>query len=318
MPREDKKKPAVNVSAVVFVSLVLLSFLFLFFSARSFIVDFKDTGLVVFSGIRNGMHTLGSFFSGTVLSIKELADLKKEYAELLAHVERYEQMGRSAVDIMQENQRLREQLSFSETLNYKHIAAEIVGRDPDNLYQALVINKGRRAGVKDNMPVIAYQNGVQGLVGKISEAAEFESFVVPVYEINSFVPARVASSRYEGIVGGQGKPDAPLLMRFIQKSAGTELSYGDGILTSGMGRIYPAGISIGSISLVREQDYELSISIELEHTIDFSRLEHVFVVSVESEGSLDGAADGSPDGELQDGVIKDVDGVKKVLDEGAR
>jgi len=42
--------------------------------------------------------------------------------------------------------RLKEQLGFSQSLNYRHIPAKLIGRDPDNLYSALVINKGSRAG----------------------------------------------------------------------------------------------------------------------------------------------------------------------------
>jgi rod shape-determining protein MreC len=261
---------------------MLVSFSMLLFSTRSFIVNFKDMGLSVFSGVRGGIYEVSSFVSRAVLSIRELAGLRREYAELSGRVARYEQLERSAAEIGQENARLREQLGFSGTIRYRHIPAEFIGRDPDNLFSALVINKGIHSGVKKNMAVIAWQNGAQGLVGKVVQTGQFESLVMPLYDPGSFVSSRLAVSRYEGIVEGQGSPEVPLLMRFIQKRARNEINYGDMIVTSGLGGVYPAGINIGRVIRVHYQEYEISMEVELEPLIDYSMLEYVFVIDAES------------------------------------
>jgi rod shape-determining protein MreC len=278
MDEDKKQKSHITADAYVFIVLTLVSFLILYFSNSSFVVDFKDVGLSFFSGFRNGIHEVSSFVSRTVLSVRELATLRREYAELVDRIARYEELERNAAEIRQENRRLREQLGFSESLGYKHIAAELIGRDPDNLFSAFVINKGKQAGVVNNMPVIAYQNGVQGLVGKVIQAGQFESLVMPLYDVSSFVASRLSELRYEGIVEGQGSPDIPLLMRFIQKRARDEISFGDIIITSGMGGVYPPGITVGRVNRVLYQEYEISMEVELESVIDFSRLEYVFVI----------------------------------------
>ncbi|MDR1030908.1 MAG: rod shape-determining protein MreC [Treponema sp.] len=284
MAEGKKPKGRFLAEAYVFVALTLISFLILYFSNTSIILNFKDLGLSAFSGIRIGIYEVSSFVSRTILSVGELATLRKEYAELTARMSRYEQLERSAAEIRQENRRLREQLGFSESLGYKHVPAEISGRDPDNLFSAFVINKGKQAGVGKDMPVIAYQNGIQGLVGQVLQAGEFESLVMPLYDISSFVASRFVELRYEGIVEGQGSPELPLLMRFIQKRARNEISQGDMIITSGMGRnsgrggVYPQGITLGRVSKVLYQDYEISMEVEVEPAIDFSRLEYVFVI----------------------------------------
>jgi rod shape-determining protein MreC len=231
--------------------------------------------------MRNGIHKVASAASGTVLAVQELAVLREEYAELTSRMARYEQIERSAAEIQMENQRLREQLDFVQTTAYKGIASEIIARDPDNLFSALVINKGTYHGISVNMPVIAYQDGTQGLVGKVIQAGKFESLIMPLYDASCFVSARLSASRYEGIVGGQGNQDAPLLMRFIQKRARSELNLGDVIISSSMGRIYPAGINIGRVSKIQYQEYELSMEVELAAAIDFSRLEYVFVINTD-------------------------------------
>jgi rod shape-determining protein MreC len=82
-------------------------------------------------------------------------------------------------------------------------------------------------------------------------------------------------------VEGQGNPELPLLMRFIQKRARDEISYGDIVITSGIGGqrgVYAPGITIGRVKRVLYQENEISMELELESAIDFSRLEHVFVI----------------------------------------
>jgi rod shape-determining protein MreC len=282
-----KQKGRFSADALVFLVLTLASFLTLYFSNSSFVVDFKDVGLSFFLGSRNVIHEVTSFVSRTVLSIGELANLRREYAELTNRMMRYEQLERSAAEIRQENRRLREQLDFSQSLGYKHIPAELIGRDPDNLFSAFVINKGSLAGVAVDMPVIAYQNGMQGLVGKVVQTAQFESMVMPLYDVSSYVSARLAELRFEGIVEGQGSPETPMLMRFINKRARNEISQGDVIITSGMGRVFPTGITIGRVGRILFQEYESSMEVELEPAIDFSRLEYIFVLDPSSVEMLE-------------------------------
>ncbi|GHT64200.1 cell shape-determining protein MreC [Spirochaetia bacterium] len=272
-------KTRINAASYVFIALALVSFSLLLFSTRSFVVDVKGAGLSFFSGIRGGIYEVSSLASRTVLSIRELATLRQEYAELTDRVTRYEQLERSSAEIRQENIRLREQLGFSQSLNYRHIPAEIIGRDPDNLFSALVINKGKHSGVENNMAVIAYQNGAQSLVGKVIQAGAFESLVMPLYDVSSFIAARLAISRYDGIVEGQGSPESPLRMRFIQKRARDDINYGDVIVSNGMGGVYPTGINIGRVSGILYQENEISMEVNLESAIDFSRLEYVFVIA---------------------------------------
>jgi rod shape-determining protein MreC len=277
-----KQRGRFRTDAYVFIALTLVSFVVLFFSTRSFMAGFKDFGLSLFSGLRGGIHEVSSVVSRTVLSVRELAALRRDYNELTEQLARYEQLERSAAEILQENSRLREQLGFSRTLRYRHIAAELTGKDPDNLFSAFVINRGSHSGVGVNMPVIAYQNGARGLVGKVIQAGVFESMVMPLYDVSSFVSSRLADSRYEGIVEGQGDPEMPLIMRFIRKQARDRINFGDVIVSSGLGGIYPPGINVGRVSKILYQENEISMEVELETTIDFLQLEYVFVIEPET------------------------------------
>jgi rod shape-determining protein MreC len=267
----------------VFAALMLVSFSLLLFSTRSLMMNIQDAGLSVFSGVRGRVDYLSSLVSQAFISVQELARLKSEYVELQERFARFERLERSAVEIYQENLRLREQLGFSESLSFRHIPAKLIGRDPDNLFSALVINKGRHSGVEKDMAVIAWQGGSQALVGKVIQARTFESLVMPLYDTSLSIAARFSSSRYDGIVEGQGDPENALRMRFIPKRARDEINYGDLIVSSGMGGIYPSGLNIGRVSGVSYREYEVSMEVELEPLIDFSRLEYVFVIEEKTD-----------------------------------
>ena len=276
--REKTHRGRLGLELYAFIALALISFLLLFFSSHNILIGAKNYGLSIFSGLRAVIYEASSAVNRTVLAIRELASLRREYAELAERIVRYEQLERSAAEIRQENFRLRELLGFSQDLRFLHIPAEIIGRDPNNLFSAFVINKGRRAGVEVNMPVIAYHNGVQGLVGRVVNAGAFESLVMPLYDVSCFVASRFSESRHEGIVEGQGLPEIPLLMRFIQRWARDDINIGDVVISSGMGGAFPAGINIGRVSRINYQRNELSMEVELDPSIDFSRLEYVFVL----------------------------------------
>ncbi|MCL2609538.1 MAG: rod shape-determining protein MreC [Treponema sp.] len=272
----------------VFLSLTLVSLAALVVSTRENL-DLRHTGFTILSGTRGAVDTVSSFVSSTVLAIGELAKLREEHDALLDRLARYEGLERTASEISQENQRLREQLGFADSVGVRNVPARIVARDPDNLFSAFVINKGRLAGLSRNMPVIAWQGGTQALVGKVIEARSFESLVLPLYDQDFSVSSRFATSRFEGIVEGQGGAEMALRMRFIPKRALEQISRGELVVSSGMGGIYPPDINIGRVSSIIYGAHEVSMEVEVLPLIDFARLEYVFVIqTIDREEPEDG------------------------------
>ena len=269
-----------SISELLLVVLVLASCIFLGFSSKSFVVNFKNVGFSIFSSVEKGVVTVTRGIRNTFTSAKELRKLKTDYDGLVAKLENYEQMQRSNADIRKENERLKEQLGFSIYMESKNIPCQIISRDLDNLYSYLTINKGSVNGIKKNMPVVAFQNGNQGLVGKIVEVGTFTSQIMPIYDLNCMVSSRIQNSREIGLVDGNGDPNEPLSMQYIRKRTLDSLHYGDIIVTSGENDNYMRDIPVGTISKITSIDYNSSLNIELTPIIDFSRLEVVFVVNM--------------------------------------
>lgn len=279
MATKNKTSFRFRFSEFLLIGLILLSSFLLAFSSGKFVLNFKQIGFSVLSTFEKGVHTVVDGVSNTVNAVSELRKLKKDYNELVIKLEHYEQMQRSNADITKENSRLKEQLDFSVSLEEKNIPAQIISRDLDNAFSYLTIDKGSVNGIKKNMPVIAYQNGNQGLVGKVIQVGTFTSQIMPIYNTNNIVSARIQNTRDLGLVNGLGSQDQPLLMQYIRKRVLEELSFGDIVVTSGENDNYMRDIPIGSISKITVLDYNSSLNIELTPIIDFSRLETVIVVN---------------------------------------
>jgi rod shape-determining protein MreC len=268
-----------KISEFFLILLILISGTMLSFSSGGFVLNFKKIGFSVISSIEKGSSYVVNGVKSGFSAVKELRQLKKEYNELVVKLENYEQMQRSNADIRKENERLKEQLDFATSLVEKNIPAQIISRNLDNAYSYITIDKGSVHGIKKNMPVLAFQNGNKGLVGKIIQVGTFTSQVIPIYNIDNIVSARIQNSRDLGLVKGLGSQDQPLVLEYIRKRVVDELSFGDVIVTSGENNNYMKDIPIGTISKITVLDYNSSLKIELTPIIDFARLENVVVVN---------------------------------------
>lgn len=264
----------------VLVILILGSGMMLAFSSGSFVVNFKTIGFTVFSTIQKEVHALSKGIVNMFTAGHELVKLRRDYDALVKKLENYEQMRRSNTGIRKENERLREQLKFSNSLEEKNYPAQIIARDTDNIDAYFTIDKGSSSGIKKNMPVIAYQDGNSGLVGKIIQVGKFTSIVMPVYNVNCTVSARIQNTRNIGLVSGKGNYEGTLSMKYIRKRVLPELHFGDVIVTSGENNNYMRDLPLGTISKISVTDYNSSLDIELLPIIDFSRIENVIVVNL--------------------------------------
>lgn len=270
----------------VFAVLLLFSGVMLAFSSGSFVINIQEVGFSLFTSMQKGVHVVTSTVSNTLNAVHELSRLKDENAILVEKLRNYEQMQRSNTEIRKENERLKEQLQFSSQLEQKNYVAQIIGRDPEQLYSGITINKGAKNGIKKNMPVVAVQNGTLGLVGKIVTVGAFTSQIMPVYDLKCSVSARIENTRDIGLVSGLGSAELPMTMRYIKKRVLDELHFGDIIVTSGETENYMRDIPIGSISKITVLDYDSSLDIEIMPIIDFARLENVIVTDLGSLNPL--------------------------------
>ena len=281
-----KRRSFLKLPEMVLAVLVFISSLQLGFSSGGFIINFKTIGFSCLSALQKGIHAVADGTSSAVTAVSKLARLQQEYDALTEKLKDYESLSRNNADIRKENERLREQLGLSQTITYRNIAAQIIGRDSDNIYSGITIDKGAMSGIRKNMPVIAIQNGSIGIVGKVVTVGLATSIVMPLYNSSCNISARIQNTRDLGLVTGSGSIDSPLSLEFIRKRMLQEIHFGDIVVTSGENGNYMRDIPIGSITKITVLDYDSSLQIEMEPIIDFSKLEMVFVVDQSAPNTI--------------------------------
>jgi rod shape-determining protein MreC len=270
-----------NKNGVTFTAILFLCLFLMLFSNRNVVLQPKKVGQSFFSVFQISVNAVGSWFTNTVTSIRELKRLRSELEEARNRLMEYERVSRDIAELRRENQELREQLGFARGLPFRYIAAEVIARDPTNQFSTIVVNRGSVQGMREGMPVIAFQGGLQGLVGRVVLVSLGTSMVQPITDPNSYVAARLQVSRFDGLVAGSQSGSGSLTMSYVKKLAVDEVQYGELVITSGMGQLFPEGIHIGRVREMIAKSYEASLELEVEPIVDFSRLEFVYVIDTE-------------------------------------
>jgi rod shape-determining protein MreC len=264
--------------SVSFVALILFSILLLLITSKSIELQPKRIGQGFISIFQKAVTGISDWVGNTVNSIGELKHTKKELEEYKEQLLVYERMSRESFLLKQEIQQLRKLLHFSQQTEYKNIASEVVARQPGNIFSLITLNKGEKDGVKRYMPVVAQNHGLTGLVGKVITVSNSSCTVIPLFNEDSYVAARLEKTRYEGIVNGEGEFSDLISMQHVNKIAIRDIQYGDIVVTSGLGKVFPKGIPIGRVRSIKSESAETSIGLKIEPLIDFSRLEFVLIL----------------------------------------
>lgn len=259
--------------------LAAASLLILSFSTGSIKEIRRGVGMTITGSVQRLISGIGQAVSGGIASIRGRKELYDQYVELAKRIEYYANLEREHADLKQENERLLRQLGYQESNPGTLIPARIIAKSPDSQYQRYTIDGGSADGIRKNMPVVAFQDGLEGVVGKVLEVGATTSAVVPLYDARLFIASRLARTRFEGLTGGQGTISDPLVMKYVGKLSSEEVQFGDLVVTSGLDSIYPPDIAVGRVKSVSMEEYQSSADILVDPVLDLGRLEFVFVVS---------------------------------------
>lgn len=142
-----------------------------------------------------------------------------------------------------ENERLRELLDSSVVFDQEIIAADVLAIETTPTSQQIVINKGSNQGTFVGQPVLdAY-----GVIGQVAFVGPFSSSALLVTDPNHALPVLVNRNGLRAIaVGGDGPQQ--LTLSFVSTNA--DIKVGDLLVTSGLGRRFPAGYPVGQVKEV--------------------------------------------------------------------
>ena len=169
-----------------------------------------------------------------------------------------------------ENIRLREFLGFDPPEEFEVVPVRIVSLGMSQYPIAAVINKGTNDSIDVNQPVV----NRFGLVGKVREVMPEFSTVQLLTDPSSAVSARIAESRQLGIV--RFEPMEGMILDNLPADA--KISKGDLIISSGLGGVYPSGLSIANVDSVLTVKGSIRKNVWLKPKVDFFEIEELYVL----------------------------------------
>jgi len=167
-----------------------------------------------------------------------------------------------------ENFRLRRLLELKETSASEYVVSRVVGRNDNLLRRALTLDAGSNDGIAPRMTVV----NERGLVGVISDVTPNFSIATLVTNVRFRASAKVQRTRVNGIIAWDGKD---LHLNNVAKTL--DVKPGDVVVTSEYSSTFPPNIRIGVVSSVEEMPGSLFRMIKVIPSVDFLRLEEVFI-----------------------------------------
>lgn len=178
-------------------------------------------------------------------------------------------------ELKSEVEELKKLNNLSSTLtDFNSLSAVVIERNKMYWFNSIVINKGSSSGIKKDMAVISSD----GLIGKINKVSKTTSEVklLTTNDKNEKISVMIKTSddTIYGIMNGY--QDNYLEITSVNKNINVDNN--SLVYTSGMGGIFPSGILIGKVAMVKEDKYNVSKLILVEPSSSFNNLKFVKVL----------------------------------------
>jgi len=263
--RSYKKRRSLVPTLIVIVLALVLAFTSPFY-IRSLSSVVLYPFQVVFTFGVNGFTSIPG-------SLMQLSNLAQENSQLKSEAKVLKTQLNLFAELEQENKQLKAVLNYKNSSPYglRLIPCQIIAKNTSPWFTVVEINKGVAQGIKVNQAAITEK----GLAGKVIETKALTSLVMLIIDPQFKVAAVDGSSRDVGIVVGQSSNY--LLMKYVG-AAGT-INKDDQIITSQMSALFPAGVPIGKVKKAIKSSQDLFFHVEIEPAVNFSKLEHLFIVN---------------------------------------
>lgn len=153
---------------------------------------------------------------------------------------------------------------------FDYIPAAVVSNSTDRLHNIIIVNKGLRDGIREDMGVITDR----GIIGYVVSAGEHYSRISSILDIDNMISGTLSSSNTFGVLQWNARSPRRIILHDIPVH--TDIPDGDTVVSSGYSLIYPAGIPVGTVTGREIRDgnnYDLTVELFEE----FSRLRHVYI-----------------------------------------
>ena len=263
-------------TGVIGIVITLLLLIMIVILSNTSIENFSQIGGALGSfvvPVQNGITYIKNKLIGNNTFFTDITNLKEENEKLKEENSKLEQDLRELEIIKAENETLKEYVNLKDKYTeYTTMPGYVINKDISNYSNVIIINVGEKDGIKINMPVISDE----GLVGHVISVTSNTAKVQTILDTSSAVSSVCGTARDGMIVKGSLEDDNMLKATYISTSA--TLLEGDKVETSGLGGIYPKGITIGTVKEIINTKNMSNRYLVIEPAVDFNKLETVLVI----------------------------------------
>lgn len=176
-----------------------------------------------------------------------------------------------------EIEELKNALELNKTLTeYKPVNATVLSRNKGYFYNTLLVDKGSKDGIKDDMAVVTQD----GLIGKTINTTPNGTSIklITSNDLNFKVSVSIMTDMGDSfaILNGYDKDENTVKVTGVDKDA--NIKVGDKVLTSGLSSKFPRGIYIGEVKKIKSDKYDLSHTLYVKTKVDFNNIHYVTIL----------------------------------------
>jgi rod shape-determining protein MreC len=173
-------------------------------------------------------------------------------------------------EVRVENARLRALLDYRDRTGRRGRVARVVAWEPGPFFQAVVVAAGSDDGVRVDAAAVT----AEGVAGRVTEVSPGFSKVLLVTDLSSGIDCFISRNRVNGLLTGAGP--GKLSLGYVRKAEDVRL--GDIAVTSGLDGIFPAGLSVGTVTFVDKMTMGFFMRAEISPSVDLASLEEVMIL----------------------------------------
>jgi len=231
--------------------------------------------VTAFSPIVRGADFVTSSVSGFFAGYAANRHAREENVTLQEQIDQLTAERNEAVEKEAELNAMRAQLALPSRPQYHEIAANVFSRDANLWFRRLTIDRGTLDGIKRDMPV----STAGGVVGRVISLGPNFSMVQVITDKHAGLGAMLQNSRAMGEVRGLDNNRCELK----NISTSENVVVGESVVTTGLDRIYPKGLMIGTVESIEADPNAPWHRIIIKPAAPVDRVEHVFVLLVEQK-----------------------------------
>ncbi|WP_414046959.1 rod shape-determining protein MreC [Macrococcus equi] len=229
------------------------------------------------------------FITGNFHDLIHMWGANEENKKLKEKIKGFAQVEADNYRLEKENEELRQALKTDSIAQFQPIISTIIARNQDQWMNTFIVNKGKSAGVRENMAVVT----TEGLVGRIKKVNSYSSQV-------ELITSSIKSSKISVTLQQEGQDIFGMIDHYDENknllvisdiNNNVKVKLGTKVVTSGLGGQFPKGILIGEVKKIENDEFGLSQIAYVETKADINEITHVYiakkspkVISLEGSG----------------------------------